>query len=146
MSKKRVANSVAVAAGITLLFAASALARTQSASGGALQAPTAASSVASAKADSVSLNDFDGLNLTDDQKAEIEKIHREIESNKAVVAKTDKLDADQKNAMLLGYTRIEYGRTFNVLTPEQRKEVRQKSLARRTGEQPAGRKQSPPGH
>jgi Spy/CpxP family protein refolding chaperone len=86
-------------------------------------------------------NDFDGLNFTDEQKAEIDKIHRETESYKSIVAKDDKLTPDQKDAMLYGYTRLEIGRTFKVLTPEQQKEVRKRILARRAADQSAPQKQ-----
>ena len=45
--------------------------------------------------------------------------------------------------MLLGYTRMEYGEMFKVLTPEQQKQVRQKIHARRAADQAARQKQNP---
>jgi len=88
-------------------------------------------------------DDFAGLIYSDEQKAEIDKIHRDIESHKVVIAKDTTLDADQKSAMLFGYTRIEYGRIFQVLSLEQQKQVRQKILARKA-EDPAAKKRQPP--
>jgi Spy/CpxP family protein refolding chaperone len=60
-----------------------------------------------------------------------------------VVARDQKLTADQKDAMLLGYTRMESGRIYKVLTPEQRKEVNQRIRARRAAEQATQQKQPP---
>jgi Spy/CpxP family protein refolding chaperone len=45
--------------------------------------------------------------------------------------------------MLEGYVRMERGQVFNLLTPEQQKEVRERIRARRVAEQES-KKQSPP--
>jgi Spy/CpxP family protein refolding chaperone len=94
------------------------------------------------KKDSLPQDDFAGLTYTEEQKAEIEKIHREVESNMAAVAADEKLNADQKNAMLQGYARIESGRRFQILSPEQQRQVRERVAARRAAEQ-AANKQPP---
>jgi hypothetical protein len=107
------------------------------------QTRTPAYSAASTPADSSTSNDFAGLSYSEEQKAEIARIHSETESHKAVVVKDDKLTPDQKSAMLVGYTRMEYGSIYKVLSPEQRRKVRQRMIARRAAEQ-AQRKQAPP--
>jgi hypothetical protein len=112
---------------------------------GAAQAPRAASPAAQQKNDALPPDDFSGLNYTDDQKAEIDKIHRDTESQKAAVAKDDKLTADQKDAMLLGYTRMEYGRMYRALSPVQQRQVRQRMMARRTANNKAPQKVQPQG-
>ena len=143
MNKNRFAAPAAIAAGLILL-SLSVLAGADSVRQTAAQTPRAASPAAQQNKDQIPLNDFAGLNFTDEQKAEIDKIHREIEQNKAAVAQDDKLNSDQKDAMLFGYTRIEYGRTFKVLSPEQQRQVRQRILARKAAEPASRQKQLPP--
>ncbi len=145
MTKNRIAKSVAVTAGCVFLLAMSGLTHAQNASTSAVRAPMAASHGVQSKSDSNAQDDFAGLNYTDEQKAQIDKIHQLSESHKAVVAKDEKLNNDQKNAMLLGYTRIEYGQVFQVLSPAQQKQVRQRMAARRAADQAEHKKQAPPG-
>jgi Spy/CpxP family protein refolding chaperone len=106
-------------------------------------APNVPSTGAQQKNDAAPANDFAGLDYTDEQKAEIARIHRDAESRKAVIAKADQLNADQKNAMLLGYTRMEYGEIFRVLSPAQQRHVRERILARRTADKGGPKKQPP---
>ena len=143
MRMNRFGKSVAVAAGFVLMSAASALDRAQSAPTGPGQNQNPASHGAQSTRDSPPADDFAGLDYTPDQKAEIDKIHQETESHKAVIAKDDKLTVDQKNAMLLGYTRMEYSLIYRVLTPEQRRQVRRRILAARAGDPTARKKQAP---
>ena len=143
MNKKRLSKSVAVAVGIIFLFAVSGLARAESVEAGTVQPPKAAAPEAVKKKDSTPPNDFAGLNYTNEQKAEIAKVHQDMESHKAAVVNDQKLTADQKNAMLLGYTRMEYGRVYQTLSPEQQKQVRQRMASRRTADQAAHTKQHP---
>ena len=143
MNKASFPTPAAITA-VLMLLCLPAFARADSARSGAVQTPGAISPSTQPMRAPLPPNDFAGLNLTDEQKAEIDKIHREIESNKSVVAKDEKLTPDQKDAMLLGYTRMEYGRTFKVLTPEQQKEVRQRIQARKAADQSAQKRQPPP--
>jgi hypothetical protein len=144
MNKHRFAKPVAIAAGLIFLWAAPGLTRAQSASPRPVQTSKVASAGAQAKRDVLPPDDFAGLTYTDEQKAEIDKIRLDTKSRKAVVAKDEKLTADQKDAMLLGYTRIEYGRIYKVLSPEQQRQVRQRIRARRTADQAAQKKQPQP--
>ena len=82
---------------------------------------------------------FEGLDYTPEQKAQIDKIQHDAEMRKAVVVKDQKLDQDQKDAMLAGFTKLEYGAIFKVLTPEQQRQVREKVKAH----QAAMKKNSP---
>jgi len=143
MNKNRFRKPVAVAAGCLFLCVAPGLTRPQSAPLGSAHTPTVASPVAQPKKETPPPDDFAGLQYTDEQKAEIDKIRQETKSQKDVVAKDEKLTADQKDAMLLGYTRMEYGRIYKVLTPEQRREVSQRMRARRAADQAAQQKQPP---
>jgi len=76
-------------------------------------------------------DDFAGLSYTDEQKAKIDEIRKNTRVRMDAVIKDDKLAPDQKEAMLTGLQRIEAGQMFQVLTPEQQKEVRKKVDARR---------------
>lgn len=88
-------------------------------------------------------DDFAGLSYTDEQKAKIDEIRKNMHARMAVVAKDDKLTPDQKEAMLVGLKRLETADMFKVLTPDQQKEVLKKAQARRATEQ-AGQKQQYP--
>jgi Spy/CpxP family protein refolding chaperone len=93
---------------------------------------------------SLPTDDFAGLNFTEDQKAKIDEIHRKMNSNREIVAKAETLTSDAKNAMIQGYSRIERSQIFDVLTPDQQKEVRARIHARQAAA-PAEKKQvSPP--
>jgi hypothetical protein len=117
------------------------LAQTHSALPVAVQSQSAARPGTQSKGDAYPLNDFAGLNYSDGQKAEMDKIHRDMESRKAMVAKDQTLTPDQKDAMLLGYTRMEYVQDYKVLLPDQQKLVRQRLLSRKASSQ-SGQKPS----
>jgi Spy/CpxP family protein refolding chaperone len=87
-------------------------------------------------------DDFAGLKFTDEQKAKIDEIHRRIATRKDVVVKSEKLDADQKEAMIAGLGRMERSEIAKLLTPEQQRKVLQKVRAGQALAQE--KKQSPP--
>jgi Spy/CpxP family protein refolding chaperone len=137
MKQNRFRNSVLVATGLFFLITAPGLTHPQ----GQMPTPKVASpgpqhQNASFPAD----EDFAGLQYTDEQKAEIDHIRQQTKSNKDMVTKDDKLNADQKDAMLLGYTRMEYGQIYKVLTPEQRRQVQQKIRERQVAEKASQKK------
>jgi Spy/CpxP family protein refolding chaperone len=142
MSQIRFANTLTIAAGLMLLLAAPAPARPASVFDGAMQAPIPASSGSLPKNDSLP-DYFAGLNYTDDQKAEIAQIRHNLATRRGAVAKDDRLTQDQKDAMILGYTHLENGEIFKVLTPEQRRQVRQRLQARGATDQAAQKKRPP---
>ena len=82
-----------------------------------------------------SVEDFAGLQYTDQQKVQIEAIQKDTKQRMDIVAKTDKLTTDQKEAMLQGYRRLENNQIFALLTPEQQNQVRKKLAARRAAAQ-----------
>ena len=144
MNTIRFAKSIAITAGLMILSATPWSVRADSAAHGALQTPTPASRGVQPTTNSALNDDFAGLVYSDEQKAEVAKIHSESERRKGMVAKDDKLTPDQKDAMLLGYTRLEYGEIFKVLTPIQKKLVRSRMQARREADQATRKKQQPP--
>jgi hypothetical protein len=70
--------------------------------------------------------DFAGLKFTDDQKEKIGEVHQHMTMRKDAVIKSDKLNAEQKEAMVAGLGRMERGQIVKLLTPEQLKEVLKK--------------------
>jgi Spy/CpxP family protein refolding chaperone len=75
---------------------------------------------------------FAGLNLTDDQKAQMKKIHEDAKAKAdAVMANTSLSDAD-KQAQVKSIHRAARKQVHAVLTPEQREQLRAKMRERRT--------------
>lgn len=130
MITNRFAKSLALSAGFLFLFAVPGQARAHSTSAVGVQTPTPAMPGSQAESSYNPAEFFEGLEYTPEQKEQIDKIQRDAETRKAVVVKDQKLDQDQKDAMLAGYTKLEYGAIFKVLTPEQQRQVRAKVKAR----------------
>jgi Spy/CpxP family protein refolding chaperone len=70
-----------------------------------------------------------GVTLTDVQKTKIEEIREQTKSQLAAVASDKTLSPETMDAMMRGYQRIENGKIFDVLTPEQQVEVRKRMAA-----------------
>ncbi len=157
MNKMRLEESIAVTAGLLMLFASPAISQTQSAgiagtltgtqiastgpetvgqsdrSLTAMRTPHLSSDAAKPTASqrqAVQIEDYImSLTLTDDQKAQIGQIHREMRNRMDVVAKDNNETADQKEAMIDGLKRMRLRQILMVLTPEQRSELRKKLSA-----------------
>jgi hypothetical protein len=143
MNINKVAKRMTVAAGFFFVCMTPGLTRAQSASPAPTQTRVMASSGSQMKMGSSASDDFAGLVYTDDQKTEIDRIHQETKSHQEAVAKDGNLNADQKDAMILGYTRLEYGQIYRQLTPEQKRQVQQKIRARRAEDEASKRHQPP---
>ena len=138
MKKKPIAKFVAVAAQCMILITAPGLSRGQSTAPQMVQP----SGTPGAQADPYAAA-FAGLTYTARQKEAISKIQQDIASRKAAVEKSDQLTQDQKDAMLTGYTHMEYGSIYKELTPEQQKLVSSRLQARRAAERAAEKAQAP---
>jgi Spy/CpxP family protein refolding chaperone len=145
MNKNRFAKRVAAAAGFLLLCAVPGLTSAQSLPPAPVQTPGKTSRPVRPKKDVGPMDDFAGLNYTEEQKAKIGQIYQDMKSRMDAVLKDDKLSPEQKGAMLQGFQHMERGEVYNVLTPEQQIEVRKKVFARRTAAQKEQeKKQQPP--
>jgi periplasmic protein CpxP/Spy len=71
------------------------------------------------------------LNLTDDQKAQMKKIHEGAKSQVAAVNNDSSLSADQKQAKIQAIHRDTHKQTEALLTPEQRQTMKQWHKAHR---------------
>jgi hypothetical protein len=152
MNRNLLVKSIAIAAGLMSLIAGSTLASASGARQGAallsiqaqIEIPAGGQAPSEARAKTAAItDDFAGLTYTDEQKALIAKIHQDSDSKKAKVASAQTLNGDQKDAMILGYTRMEYGEIFKVLTPDQQKQVRKRMQSRKLADQEAQRKANP---
>ena len=143
MNTKRFAKTVAISAGFLFLLAGQRLACAYSVPAGGVQTPTPAMAGPQQDSSSSPAEYFQGLDYTPEQKAQIDKIHQDAETKKAAVTKDEKLTQDQKDAMTVGFTHLEYSSIFKVLTPEQQRQVREKIRARKAAEQAAQKKQPP---
>jgi murein tripeptide amidase MpaA len=144
MNKNRFTKRLAVAAGLFFLCAAPGLTRAQSSPPGSAQTRRKASPAARPTSDTGPVDDFAGLKYTDDQQAKIDQIHQNIKVRIDAVVKDDKLNADQKAAMVQGLQRMERSEVYKALTTEQQATVRKVMLARRAADQADRQKQSPP--
>lgn len=141
MKMNRLAGVTAVA-GVFFLYAAE-LTRAQDPESAAVQSPRMVSPGTRPLRDPSGAGDFAGLKFTDDQKARIDEIHRRMATRKDVVIKSEKLNAEQKDAMMAGLGRMERGEIVKLLTPEQQREVLKKARAAQASAQ-EGKKQSLP--
>ncbi|MGA2421502.1 MAG: hypothetical protein ABSG69_15605 [Candidatus Acidiferrum sp.] len=82
------------------------------------------------------------LNLTDDQKAQVQKIHENMKSQIAAVKGDSSLSADQQHAKLEEIRKSSHEQVKQLLTPEQRKQMKSDEMARKAARQPGG--QAPP--
>ncbi|HTC64672.1 MAG TPA: hypothetical protein VK709_17660 [Candidatus Saccharimonadales bacterium] len=143
MNENRYSKSARLVIGLIFLCAAPGATHAQIASPGPMPMQKVGSSSPQRQKISDVEDDFAGLAYSDDQKSEIDKIHQNTKSHQDVVAKDTQLNGDQRDAMLLGYTRMEYGEIYKVLTPEQKRQVQQKIRARRADQEAAKRHQVP---
>jgi hypothetical protein len=144
MNRNRFAKRLAVASGFFFLCAAPGLTRAQSRPPGLTQTPHTASPAVQPTSGTVPVDDFAGLKYTDEEQVKIDQIHQNMKSRMDAVVKDEKLNADQKAAMLQGLQRMERGQVYRVLTTDQQATVRKVALARRAAAQAEKQKQSPP--
>jgi len=144
MNKNRFAKRLAVAAGFFFLCAALGLTRAQSSPPGPAQTRRRPTPVGRPTNDAGPTDDFAGLKYTNDQQAKIDEIHQNMKSRMDGVVKDERLNADQKAAMLEGLQRMERGDVYKVLTTDQQATVRKDLLAQRAAEQGRKQKQLPP--
>ena len=71
------------------------------------------------------------LNLTDDQKAQIKQIREGARSQADAVKNDSSLSAEQKEAKMRQIHRDSHEQVVKVLTPEQRKQMRENMRERR---------------
>jgi Spy/CpxP family protein refolding chaperone len=133
MNAKIVRNGVLFVAGVVAAYGSPMLAR---AAGGTQEAGQAQAAPAPQNGPS-----RPELNLTDDQKAQMKKIHQDAKAQIEAVNSDSSLSADQKQAKIRAIRRGSHKQVEAMLTPEQRKTMRAWHRAHR-GEK--SQEQAPP--
>jgi len=82
------------------------------------------------------------LNLSDDQKAQVKKIHEDMRAQAEAVKSDSTLSADQQHAKLGAIRKSSHEQVMQLLTPEQRKQLKADEMARKAAHQQGG--QAPP--
>jgi Spy/CpxP family protein refolding chaperone len=82
------------------------------------------------------------LNLSDDQKAQVAKIHEDMRTQMDAVKGDATLTADQKQAKMRQIHKASHQQVKQVLTPEQRRQMKADEMARKAARQQGG--QAPP--
>jgi Spy/CpxP family protein refolding chaperone len=82
------------------------------------------------------------LNLSDDQKAQVKKIREDAQMQMDAVKNDTALSADQKQAKMQQIHKSSHQQVEQVLTPEQRKQMKADEMARKAARQQNG--QTPP--
>jgi periplasmic protein CpxP/Spy len=117
MDSKFIRKGVLLAAGLLAISASPMLASAAAIAQGAAQTQAA-------PADQAKRSRPD-LNLTDDQKAQMKKIHQDAKAQIAAVNNDTSLSADQKQAKIRSIRRDTHKQTEALLTPEQRQTMKQ---------------------
>lgn len=144
MKKNRFAIPMAVTGGLLFLSLPPALLCGQTKPPGLVEPQPPTSPAARAKHATNPMDDFAGLHYTPDQQAKVDKILRDMKVRIDAVARDERLNQDQKGAMLLGLARMERGQVFSILTKEQQKEVRDRIKARQAAERAEQMQKQPP--
>lgn len=144
MKKNRFAIPIAMTVGFLFLSVAPGLTSGQKNPPGLVEAQPVTSPAARAKHAPEPMDDFAGLHYTPDQQAKVDKILRDMKLRIEAVTRDERLNQDQKGAMLLGLARMERGQVFSILTKEQQKEVRERIKARQAAERAEQMQNQPP--
>jgi Spy/CpxP family protein refolding chaperone len=76
-------------------------------------------------------NEMANLNLTDDQKTQIKKIHEDAKTQMEAARNDSTLTADQKKAKMQEIHKSTHEQVMQVLTPEQRQQMKSDEMARK---------------
>jgi len=82
------------------------------------------------------------LGLSDDQKAQIQKIHENMKSQMDAIKNDSTLSPDQKRAKMHEIHKASHEQVMQILTPEQREKAKADEMARKSAKQQGS--QAPP--
>jgi protein CpxP len=116
MNTKTLRNGVLLVAGVLVAYGSPAVALAAGAAQEATQAQAAP-----AQQDK---SDRPDLNLTDDQKAQMKKIHQDAKAQIEAVNNDSSISAEQKHAKIQAIHRDTHKQVEAMLTPEQREKMR----------------------
>jgi Spy/CpxP family protein refolding chaperone len=149
MTRNGITKQIAIAAGLLALSFAPGISRAQSSSQPPAQDQSQAAPAAPAEHEGRTHRAMQGLNLTDDQKAGMKKIHESTKAQLDAVNKDESLTADQKAAKIHQLRHGARMQMVKLLTPEQRQQmkanVRALRAARREKQQQQQQQAQPQG-
>lgn len=124
MSRNSITKQIAIAAGFLALTFVPGISRAQSSSEPPAQDQSQAAPAAPAQQEGRIGGAMKGLNLTDDQKAQMKKIHESTKAQLDAVNKDESLSADQKQAKIHELRHDARLQMVKLLTPEQRQQMK----------------------
>jgi Spy/CpxP family protein refolding chaperone len=143
MIRNSVTKQIAVAAGFLALTFAPGISRAQSGSQPPAQDQSQAAPATPAQHEGRMHGAMQGLNLTDDQKAAMKKIHDSTKTQLDAVNKDESLTADQKAAKTHQLRHGARTQMVKLLTPEQRQQMKANVRALRASRREQQQQQPP---
>ena len=144
MNRNRITKQIAVAAGLLALSFAPGISRAQSSSQPPAKDQSQSAPAAPAQREGRLHGAMKGLNLTDDQKAGMKKIHESTKAQLDAVNKDESLTADQKEAKIHQLRHGARLQMVKLLTPEQQQQMRANVRALRASRREKQQQQQPP--
>jgi Spy/CpxP family protein refolding chaperone len=144
MIRNNITRQIAVAAGFLALSFAPGISRAQSNAQPAAQDQSQAAPAAPAQHEPRMHGAMKGLNLTDDQKAGMKKIHESTKAQLDAVNKDESLTADQREAKIHQLRHGARLQMVKLLTPEQQQQMRANVRALRASRREKQQQQQPP--
>jgi Spy/CpxP family protein refolding chaperone len=124
MNRTSIAKQIVVAAGLLALTFAPGISRAQDTAQPPAQDQTQTAPTAPAQQTAKRHGAMQGLNLTEDQKTAMKKIHESTKAKVEALQKDESLTADQKEAQIHQLRRSARVEMVKLLTPEQRQQMR----------------------
>ena len=143
MIKNSITKQIAITAGYLALTFAPGISRAQSGSQPPSQDQSQAAPAAPAQHEGRMHGAMQGLNLTDDQKAAMKKIHESTKAQLEAVNKDESLTADQKEAKTHQLRHGARMQMVKLLTPEQRQQMKANVRALRASRREQQQQQPP---
>lgn len=142
MNSNRIAQKLAIAAGLLALTLAPGMTRAQDTAQPPAQDQSQAAPATPVQPTAKKHGAMEGLNLTEDQKASMKKIHESTKSQVEALKADNSLTADQKAEQVHQLRRKARVEEAKLLTPEQRQQMRANIRAMRAARR--DQQQQPP--
>lgn len=84
------------------------------------------------------------LNLSDEQKAQVKKIHQDMKAQMDTIQNDTTLSAEQKQEKIKQLHKASHEQVKQLLTPEQRQQMKADEMARKAAKQQGGQSAPPP--
>jgi Spy/CpxP family protein refolding chaperone len=143
MIRNSITKQIAVVAGLLALTLAPGISRAQSGSQPPAEDQSLAAPAAPAQQEGRIHGAMKGLNLTDDQKAAMKKIHEATKAQLDAVNKDESLTAEQKDAKTHQLRHGARMQMVKLLTPEQRQQMKANVRALRASRREQQQQQPP---